>query len=65
MNTDIDTEETLTKCVVNTFTKTFTLYSNKGSEKSVECDDTDQFLNVLTYIKNNIREEEIVYLDPI
>lgn len=63
MNTDI--EETLSKCVVNTSARTFSLYSNKGSEKTVECENIDQFLNVLNYVKNNIEEEEIVYLEPI
>ncbi len=40
-------EEFLMKCVVDTQSRTFYLYSNEGEKRDVVCDNTDQFMNVL------------------
>ena len=39
-------EEFLMKCVVDTQTRTFYLYSNEGDKKVVVCDNVEQFMNV-------------------
>jgi hypothetical protein len=51
---------------VNTTARTFNLYSNTGDEKVVSCDTMEEFMNVLTFVRNTIGEgNELVYADPL
>lgn len=60
------TDEYLTRCVVDTSTKTFNIYSNLGDHKVVECETTDQFMNVLSIVRNLLDERsELVYAEPL
>ena len=56
-------EEYLTKCVVDPTKKTFYLYSNEGDTKKVVCDDTEQFMNVLSVVRATCPEDRLVYTD--
>jgi len=59
-------DEYLTRCVVDTSTKTFNIYSNLGDHKVVECKTTDQFMNVLSIVRNLLDERsELVYAEPL
>jgi hypothetical protein len=61
-----ETEEYLTRCVVDTSKRKFNLYSNLGEEKVVTCDSIDEFMNVLTFVRNTIGEgNELVYAEPL
>ena len=65
-NFESQEDEYLTRCVVNTTARTFNLYSNTGDEKVVSCDTMEEFMNVLTFVRNKIGEgNELVYADPL
>ena len=66
VNFELQEDEYLTRCVVNTTARTFNLYSNTGDEKVVSCDTVTEFMNVLTFVRNTIDEgAELVYADPL
>ena len=56
-------EEYLTKCVVDPTKKTFYLYSNEGDTKEVVCDNTEQFMNVLSVVRASCPEDRLVYTE--
>jgi len=58
-------DEYLTRCVVNPVTKTFNLYSSEGSEKVVECETIEQFMNVLDVVRDQVDEETLHYVTPL
>lgn len=61
-------DEYVTKCVVDPCRRTVNLYSNLGSHKTIECDTVDEFMNVLSYIRDvdeeNLLGGEVVYVSP-
>tara|TARA_B100000427_G_scaffold209491_1_gene174555 strand:- start:1895 stop:2080 length:186 start_codon:yes stop_codon:yes gene_type:complete len=56
-------DEYLTRCVVDTTKRTFYLYSNEGDTKEVHCEDTEEFMNVLSFIRKTLTDE-LVYTAP-
>ena len=56
-------EEYLMKCVVDPTKKTFYIYSNEGDSKEVVCDNTEQFMNVLSVVRDMCPEDRLVYTD--
>ena len=58
-------DEYLMKCVVDPLKRTFYLYSNEGDTKTVECDDTEQFMNVLNLVRDMCPEDRLVYSNPL
>ena len=58
-------DEYLMKCVVDPLKRTFYLYSNEGDTKTVECDDTEQFMNVLELVRATCPEDRLVYTEPL
>jgi hypothetical protein len=59
-----NTEEYLSRCVVDTLSRKFYLYSNEGDERVVECETVDQFMNVLEVVRSQLNEETLVYSNP-
>ena len=59
-----ETEEYLTRCVVDTTAKKFYIYSNEGDDREIKCDTVDQFMNVLQVVRAKVDEENLVYSDP-
>ncbi len=59
-----ETEEFLTRCVVDTLSRKFYLYSNEGDERIVECETVDQFMNVLEVVRTQLDEDTLVYSNP-
>ena len=58
----------LTRCVFDTSSRTFYLYSSDGSERKVECDTPEQFMDVLRLCREvlpDIDEDLLVYTDPL
>ena len=43
-------DEYLTRCVVDPLKRKFYLYSSEGDEKTVDCENMEEFMNVLHYI---------------
>ena len=56
-------EEYLMKCVVDPTKKTFYIYSNEGDSKEVVCDNTEQFMNVLSVVRAMCHEDRLVYTE--
>ncbi len=61
----MEEEEYLMKCVVDPVKRSFYLYSSEGDVKSVDCDNVDEFMNVLELVRATCPEERLVYTDPL
>jgi hypothetical protein len=59
-----NTEEFLSRCVVDTLARKFYLYSSEGDERIVECETVDQFMNVLEVVRTQVDEDMLAYSDP-
>ena len=56
-----DTMEVLEKVIVDTPSRKFVLFSNTGDRKEVDCD-MDQFMRVLSLIRELVPTEEVIYV---
>lgn len=56
-------EEYLTRCVVDTASRSFRIYSSLGNEKTVNCKHVEEFLSVLATVRDLIDPDEIVYAE--
>ena len=54
-------DEYLTRCVVDPLRKTVYIYSNEGTEQELVCETTDQFMNVLNFIRAAVDEDTLAY----
>jgi hypothetical protein len=59
-----NTEEFLTRCVVDTLARKFYLYSSDGDERVVECGTVDQFMNVLEVVRTQVDPDMLAYSQP-
>jgi hypothetical protein len=59
-----NTEEFLSRCVVDTLARKFYLYSSEGDERIVECDTVDQFMSVLNVVRNQVSPDMLAYSNP-
>ena len=60
-----NTEEFLSRCVVDTLARKFYLYSSEGDERIVECETVDQFMSVLDVVRNQVSEDCLAYANPL
>ena len=60
-----ETEDFLSRCVVDTLARKFYLYSSNGGEKTVECETIDQFMNVLKMVRSQVSEDCLAYTNPL
>lgn len=58
-------DEYLTRVVVDTCSRKFYLYSNEGDDRVVDCDDIDEFMNVLELVRRVVDEDIIAYSGPL
>ena len=56
-----ENDEHLTRVVIDTCSRTFRLYSNEGGEKIVECDNMEEFMNVLELVRAVVDEDDVAY----
>ena len=61
----MQTEEFLSRCVVDTLARKFYLYSSEGAERVVECESVEQFMNVLEVVRATVSEECLAYSNPL
>ena len=54
-------DEHLTRVVIDTCSRTFRLFSNEGGEKVVECDNMDEFMNVLELVRAVVNDDILAY----
>ncbi len=64
-NIEYEDEEYLMKCVVDPVKKSFYLHSSEGDMKTVDCNNIDEFMNVLELVRATCPEERLVYTDPL
>jgi len=64
-NNKMEDEEYLTKCVVDPVRRNFYLYSSEGDTKQVDCDNVEEFMNVLELVRATCPEDRLVYADPL
>jgi hypothetical protein len=60
----MQTEEFLSRCVVDTLARKFYLYSSEGKEKVVECETVEQFMGVLEVVRKTVSEDCLEYSNP-
>ena len=58
-------DEYLTKCVVDPSKRTVYLYSSEGDKKVVDCDTVDEFMSVLSFVRDTCPEERLSYANPL
>ncbi len=56
-------QETVQGIVIDVCTRTFLLLSDQGSERLVECETVQEFMNVLDVVTSQLRPEQIEYAD--
>jgi hypothetical protein len=57
-------DEYLVRCVVDMFNKKFYLYSDKGTTKVVDCDNINQFMALLSVVREFLTDDTIGYSEP-
>jgi hypothetical protein len=62
---DNEDDEYLTKVVVDTCSRKFYLYSNEGETREVDCDNVDEFMNVLELVRAVCDDEIVSYSEPL
>lgn len=56
-------QETVQGIVIDVCTRSFLLLSDQGSERLVECETVQEFMNVLDVVTSQLRPEQIEYAD--
>jgi hypothetical protein len=56
-------EDYLTRCVVDTLARKFYLYSSDGNKLVVECDNVNDFMSRLEFVRSMLDEKTLVYCD--
>lgn len=62
MNYPFPDEEYLDKVTVDIPKKRFTLLSDKGTVKCISCDNGDEFLKVLDFVRDTCTMNDVVYV---
>ena len=57
-------EEYVTRCIVDPMRRSVRLLSSEGDERSVDCENLEEFMNILELIRAAVPEEVVVYVDP-
>ena len=60
-----NTEEYLSRCVIDTLARKFYLYSSEGGERVVECETVEQFMNVLEVVRNQVSDDCLAYTSAL
>ena len=55
------TEEYLEKVIIDICAKTFTLPSDEGSIRVIDCDNSDQFMSIFLLIRDKLEDDQIEY----
>lgn len=50
--------------LINVNQRKFVLFSTQGKEKTVQCENSDQFMNVLNLIREKVDENNVYYTEP-
>ena len=58
-------DEYLTDVMVNVGSRTFVMFSNEGTERKVECDTVDEFMEVLEMVRALVDDDLVRYISPV
>ena len=58
-------DEYLTDVMVNVGSRTFVMFSNEGTERKVECDTVDDFMEILEMVRILVDDEIVRYISPV
>ena len=58
-------DEYLTRCVVDPIKRKVYMYSSEGTEREVECETVEQFMNVLNFIREVLDDDMLAYANPL
>ena len=62
---DNEDDEYLTRVVIDVTARTFYLYSSEGAKRVVEENTVDEFMTLLSVIRDVVDEDIIAYTDPL
>ena len=57
-----DQDEVLDKITVDIPKRRFTLLGSDGNTRTIDCDDGDQFINILDIVRETCLNDEVVYV---
>ncbi len=60
-----DDDDFLTRCVVDTSSRRFYLYSDQGHDKVVDCDTYEEFMGVLEFCRETLDDTTLSYAAPL
>lgn len=60
-----NSQECVESIVIDVCRKSFRLFSDQGDAKQVDCETTEQFMNVLGVVTSNLKEDKIKYADLV
>lgn len=58
-------DDYLNRCVVDTSKRSIRIYSNSGEEREIKCDSTEEFMNVLSFVRETLDEDTLSYANPL
>jgi hypothetical protein len=58
-------DEYLTRCVVDPIKRKVYIYSSEGTEREVECETVDEFMNVLNFVRTVVDEDMLSFANPL
>lgn len=56
-------EQLLESVAIDVCTRSVLLTADDGSEKIVECDTVDEFMNVIEFVRAIVPDEQVVYAE--
>jgi len=62
---DNEDDEYLTRVVIDVTARTFYLYSSEGEQRVVEDNTVEEFMTLLSIIRDVVDDDIIAYVDPI
>ncbi len=57
-------DEYIVSCVVDLMRRTFILYSNEGHSNIVNCETSEEFMNVVEVVRAVLPEKIVKYIQP-
>lgn len=58
-------KEYLTRCVIDPVKRCVYLYSSEGTEKTVNCETVEEFMNVLKFVRSVLDDDMLGYANPL
>tara|TARA_R100000008_G_scaffold46645_1_gene27519 strand:- start:513 stop:737 length:225 start_codon:yes stop_codon:yes gene_type:complete len=58
-------DEYVTRCIVDPMRRNVRLLSSHGDEREVDCENLEEFMNILELVRAVVPEEVLVYVNPL